>query len=790
MASPFAVFRKYQAMLLVVFGVLIIVVFTIGDSVSRIASDGGGSVQDEVVVKWDGTELRQSRLQAIGVSRQIGHRALIELQNAAMQKGAFPRFQQQLAFMQRINPGGFLNRPRMIFTGGDLTPLGTVRSLVLAQRAAEIGMVVPDTQIHEYLRGVTDGKLTYEEMRSILVGGKKSRYPMSMKSIFDVLRHEMLADKMFEEFFRGTLAMPYAQQLDYFSRSNRQIEAEVIEIPVSQFVQQVADPSELQLQEYFDKYKFQTPLFDNIAGVIYESSDPGFKLPHRVSVEYVKAGVDEMITQVYDDVTDEEIAAYYEENKQRDEQMHAADALPLPEASSLEEGNSAVDGKKEPIDGDKSAVPETPTEKKREVPDTKEGDSSNQYHKLPLQFAAYAPEEPTEEKQSAPKAEGEVGAENEGETKEGVSEDASGDGAIATPNPAAAGGDGSGKKDPRIKEPRYKPLDEVRDYIRQKVAEQKANALIDAKFAAIRKRMNSYAAARQYASDEGIALVKRPDFGQLAEKQGLRSDSIDNRSAWYFQRETDIGKSFQRESPSQFSPYGSQQQYVQIIFQEGEQSWFNPIESTDDENARYLSWKTDEALAEIPKLESVARESVLRSWKEGSGRTVPSESARELALNRGKELAASLRRGAELDELARQAGGRKIVTEAFSWLTTGSAPMANPFSQPPLRLSEIDGIDQAGPDFMRAVFALDVGQVGVAMNHPKTHMYVIRVTFQNKSAEVLQSDFLARLEDRGMQQQVNSAAQLDHQLLSERWFEEVDRSLHLIWLNPAARFSR
>ena len=116
--------------------------------------------------------------------------------------------------------------------------------------------------------------------------------------------------------------------------------------------------------------------------------------------------------------------------------------------------------------------------------------------------------------------------------------------------------------------------------------------------------------------------------------------------------------------------------------------------------------------------------------------------------------------------------------------------MANPFSQPPLRLSEIDGIDQAGPDFMRAVFALDVGQVGVAMNHPKTHMYVIRVTFQNKSAEVLQSDFLARLEDRGMQQQVNSAAQLDHQLLSERWFEEVDRSLHLIWLNPAARFSR
>ena len=72
MASPFAVFRKYQAMLLVVFGVLIIVVFTIGDSVSRISSDSGGSEQDEVVVKWDGTELKKSRLQAIQVSRIIG----------------------------------------------------------------------------------------------------------------------------------------------------------------------------------------------------------------------------------------------------------------------------------------------------------------------------------------------------------------------------------------------------------------------------------------------------------------------------------------------------------------------------------------------------------------------------------------------------------------------------------------------------------------------------------------------------------------------------------------------
>lgn len=92
MASPFAVFRKHQALLLVVFGVLIIVVFTIGDSVSRMASDGGGEQRDEVVVRWDGTKLKQSRLQGIQLGRRIAQSSLVEVQNAAMQKGAFLSF--------------------------------------------------------------------------------------------------------------------------------------------------------------------------------------------------------------------------------------------------------------------------------------------------------------------------------------------------------------------------------------------------------------------------------------------------------------------------------------------------------------------------------------------------------------------------------------------------------------------------------------------------------------------------------------------------------------------------
>ncbi|NIP85748.1 MAG: hypothetical protein GTO03_09370, partial [Planctomycetales bacterium] len=60
MASPFAVFRKYQAAMLAVFGVLIIIVFTVGDPLARMV--GGGGDQDPVAVRWRGEQLTEGQL--------------------------------------------------------------------------------------------------------------------------------------------------------------------------------------------------------------------------------------------------------------------------------------------------------------------------------------------------------------------------------------------------------------------------------------------------------------------------------------------------------------------------------------------------------------------------------------------------------------------------------------------------------------------------------------------------------------------------------------------------------
>ena len=45
----------------------------------------------------------------------------------------------------------------------------------------------------------------------------------------------------------------------------------------------------------------------------------------------------------------------------------------------------------------------------------------------------------------------------------------------------------------------------------------------------------------------------------------------------------------------------------------------------------------------------------------------------------------------------------------------------------PPKLSEVEGVDMPGEAFMRTVFGLKKGEIGVAMNQPQTVAYVVKV---------------------------------------------------------------
>ncbi len=185
---------------------------------------------------------------------------------------------------------------------------------------------------------------------------------------------------------------------------------------------------------------------------------------------------------------------------------------------------------------------------------------------------------------------------------------------------------------------------------------------------------------------------------------------------------------------------------------------------------RYLVWKTDGKDAYVPELSDV-RDEVVRSWK--------MIKARELARKQAETLASEAK---QADKSLREAFGDRedltvATTPSFSWLTRGAAGALD--SQAPARLSEVEGVQDAGPDFMREAFSLAVGETGQAMNRPQTICYVMRVVTLEPSREVLRNTFMvdaysgyaaASLEDR--QEAMNA------------WIKGIENEAHLTWKRP------
>jgi hypothetical protein len=149
----------------------------------------------------------------------------------------------------------------------------------------------------------------------------------------------------------------------------------------------------------------------------------------------------------------------------------------------------------------------------------------------------------------------------------------------------------------------------------------------------------------------------------------------------------------------------------------------------DSPKEKYAYWKIAEIPSKVPDLaDKATRQLVVNSWK--------FEKARELAEKRAQEVAA-LVKAAPADITAALSGQtingtkdspaltvREIPT--FSWMRV-SQSVPSMGLQFPME-SFVEGIDQPGSDFFRLVFdQLSEGEVGVALNRPRTVFYVVRV---------------------------------------------------------------
>jgi hypothetical protein len=734
MVGSFEIFRKYQRSLLVCVAILAMLAFFVLPPFLQMG--GSATSQDPLAVTWKGGELREG-----GLERTVAMRSLVN------------------RFLMESAAAGGRDPSRM-----PLLPEGeeqTVQTTLLAQDAKANGIVVSDQSINDFLGQWTGNLVRQEQFDEILSKLRLGPFPLTQRDLFEVLRTELAARTMLMLHQSAFNADPPGWQWDYFRRLEQRATVEVVPVVVETFAGAVPAPSESALRAFYNTYKNDLPQA--------RSADPGFREPHRVQYEYLVAKRGLFEDEAAKEVTDEQVAEYYEKNKTSmfRAKPASAEAKPVaPEVKATEPEAKPAGTEAKPAETPaKPAAPAAapkPAEAKPEAAPAAPAAAPKGAAIGGSPFRTVAFKQPAEQTGEKPA---------DSATVKPASDGAKSDAAPAGEKPADEKKDE--KKDEQKTEDaaQFEPLDSVKDDIRKRLARERADARIDAIFTAVAGDIGRYAedyALWQARKPAGVEAPRPPDIAKIAEKQGLesgRSDLVAPDAAF---AAGGIGGSFEFvQDPS--SRFGiRQQRWLDQMFGAGSMS-LRPIRSRDVEGNRYLSWRTEDQPEFTPSFET-ARSGVERAWRIVEGRSLAKKRAEELArLVDGKQQS--------LEAAIQQAGSGGTEMKAtqvgpFSWLTQGMAGGGSP------ELSQPEGVSMPGDEFMRAVFSLEPGKTAVAFNEPRTVCYVIRLVSQEPPAAELQEKFIAGRNDR---QKIGMVAQREASTTFRELIEGMEKRYGLDW---------
>ncbi len=722
MASPFRTFRKYQKTLIAVAGVVLMFVFVIGDPLSQYlrggpAPSGTGLSPNDVAVKWDNGQLTNAELNQLVIQRLVVNGFIRQVEAvgryAAEEAGAEP---QPLRVDMIVGP----EKPNQN------VERDVLRVHLFADAARKAGMAISDEYVVNYLLQLGRGYVSVDQIRQILAGLNVGNRRTSSDFVLDALREEMLArNYMASYLYALTTAMPEQRYRDWLNVNDRVV-VEAAAISAESLLADVPEPSEAELVTFFNDYKDFQAIPDQQWGIELPPQNPGFAIPRKVAVQYLMADFNQFLAKVEDEVTDEEIEKFYEDNKDPyfiraasvldDSAVQGTDAASGALFEKTESENAGPDDYREPkIDLDAESGSDAAGDQPA-VPDSNDESSHLPGRDNSFRLAAFADDAP-------------VGGAVPDEASEPLDAD---EGAVP-----AAESSSDAPDEPTEKPKEFQPLDEVRDEIRREIAQakvtQQLEQLMGNLYTELGESYTEFFGASLDAEASGKELPLPPsklaDLLPLAQKHSLVYQKT-NPASMVELRDTPVGKSVRPDEsnlPFYYSVFGRDVELYQ------------PIASYDLDNNRYLAMKTEDIPGKVPTLEEV-RDDVVRAWK--------MRKAGELALKRAEELAKQAQEtGASLaDTFADDKAIEVTKTDPFSYLTVGTISRDTQQVQS-FRLSEPDGIVAAGPDFMEQIFNLKDGEVAAAPNHNKSIAYVVRIAEHQNSPEELQQAFLAEADN-------------------------------------------
>lgn len=809
--------RKYQ---LAFFGILIIFVFTVGGIITRWQSTAQRSASgaNEVVLTWSGGKITESDLRVMQAGHIYAVRFLDALVDRAYQGGGTPKAPGVSRSPQ--NPSGDPGIPR---AQGDEA---LVRTMLLADRAARMGVTVSDDTILEFLDKVSDDSVSRGDYPRILRDATNNS--VAREQLFAQLRLELQAQQLRVFAASGMFTMPPdfpstpLSAWDYYNRMNRRVTLEALPVNVEDFVDQVeASPSESEIKELYEdgKERYPDPA----------SPEPGFKRRMEARFQYLKADYNDILENEMAAITEEAIKEYYEENKEdfkKPELLPEEDEEPAAETEEAEEPaaetESSTDAPATEEMPEKSATEESPSEPTAEEPvaepestepaaeapaapaeeetpaesPAEESPATEENSGLQRQndtfFVSLTQEEPETEAPPEPNAEAptepaaEAPAEPVAETPAETSDEEPAPEApteAADDTSAQPEGDGEASSEEAVP-PTYKPLEEVEEQIRRTLAREPAKVAMDKSLENLelaKRDVNEY--AKQFRQWEAEILDEEPTaivLEELAEKYGLmygETDLLDEIEI----RDQELGQANHWVNDQrQMQPRPMPVPFTALAYREGK-PLFKPERIPDPElmpeqfkeiryvlmDKEYLYWKVEEVEANVPELKDV-RDEVVDAWK--------MQRALELAKQEAAKLAEKITDGKTLKDVIDEKQADSIVeTSEFSWLTQGATPMS---FEPP-SISMVFGIDSPGPEFMESVFALkDGNSASVAVNTPETVVYVVRITGENPDEETRREQFIVA----GVGMDAYYMAVMDGQQQLFDWFKQLEEEYDVDWV--------
>lgn len=310
MASPFRVFRKYLKPLMVVFGVMIMFSFVILDPLANYMAGGRGGGgegraidENAVAVSWDGGSLTNREISGLVQRRRILNDFLRHVETLGAQSAIEAGLEPAPLRVQRL-------------LGEETPEQGVERSVVQTQlyadAAREAGMSVSDQVIVEYLLDLGRRRVTRDDIRRLVAGREAGA---TVDYIFDAIRDEMLANNYFRSNMYAFQTITPQERWRQWLRVNDRIIVEAAALPVENYLIEVKDPTDEQLTAFYEEFKDSEVEPQTVERTELPSPNPGFRTPRMVEVQYLQANVEDMVNKAEADVTEEEIAKYYEENK-------------------------------------------------------------------------------------------------------------------------------------------------------------------------------------------------------------------------------------------------------------------------------------------------------------------------------------------------------------------------------------------------------------------------------------------------------------------------------------------